>query len=197
MTVLEGESLLNDATALLIYRGAVFAAAGSWAGVKAVPTALGTVLGSVVVGIVLGAMVPRLLRHITDLPTAVISQFTSTFAVWGHRAGVAAELSVSGPHPALTYGVVLRTLVLQGLCLRPLMKRLNLADSGEIEVETQLARQWTAEVALEGLAQLQGPIEILRAEHQILLRQSEGWAAASDDLLLAARRHVLSVNVMR
>jgi CPA1 family monovalent cation:H+ antiporter len=32
MVILEGESLLNDATALLIYRAAVLAAAGAWAG---------------------------------------------------------------------------------------------------------------------------------------------------------------------
>src|SRR5262249_18008685 len=91
------------------------------------------------------------------------------------------------------YGVVLGTLVIQGLSLRPLIKRLNLADTGEIEVETQLARQRTAKVALEALAQLHGPIDILRAEHQTLLRQSEGREAAGDDMLLAARRHVLSV----
>jgi len=66
----------------VIYRGAILAAAGAWTGLQALPAAFGAVIGSVVLGIALGALVPRLLRHIADLPTAVISQFASTFAVW-------------------------------------------------------------------------------------------------------------------
>ena len=88
---------------------------------------------------------------------------------------------------------MLGTLVVQGLSLRPLMLRLKLADTGEIGAETLLARQHTAEAALEALAELQGPIEMFREEHRTLLRQSEGQPAAGDELLLAARRHVLSV----
>jgi monovalent cation/hydrogen antiporter len=82
LVILEGESLLNDATALLIYRGALLAAAGTWTGLNILPAALGAVLGSVAPGIALGMVVPHFLRRIADLPTAVIGQFTSTFAVW-------------------------------------------------------------------------------------------------------------------
>ncbi len=82
MVILEGESLLNDATALLIYRAAILAAAGAWAGWGAMPVALGALVGSVVLGMVLGSLFPILSRRITDLPTAVITQFVSTFAVW-------------------------------------------------------------------------------------------------------------------
>jgi hypothetical protein len=81
LVILGGECLLNDETALLIYRGAVLAAAGTWTGLSALPVALGAVLCSVVVGIASGAAVPRLLRCIAGLPTGVISQFASTFAV--------------------------------------------------------------------------------------------------------------------
>ena len=90
------------------------------------------------------------------------------------------------------YGVVLGTLVLQGLSLRPLMLRLKLADTGEIEAETLLARRRTAEVALDALAQLDGPIDMLREEHQALLRQSQGRPESGDERLLVARRHVVS-----
>ena len=82
LVILGGESLLNDATALLIYRGAILAAAGTWTGLSALPVALGAVLCSVVVGIALGAVVLRLLRRIADLPTAVISQFASTIETY-------------------------------------------------------------------------------------------------------------------
>lgn len=91
------------------------------------------------------------------------------------------------------YGVVLGTLVIQGLSLRPLMLRLKLADTGEVEAEIRLARQRTAEAALNALAQLPGPIETLLEEHRTLLRQSEQGPTADDELLLTARQHVLTV----
>src|SRR5689334_14265741 len=290
LVILEGESLLNDATALLIYRGALLAAAGTWTGLNILP-ALGAVLGSVALGIALGMVVPHFLRRIADLPTAVIGQFTSTFAVWiladaltlspvitlvcyaitlariapGRLdainripsyavwdvavfvlnvlafiiAGLQLRPILTGLHsivgirafafagavlvvvvvvrlawvmgyntvarwrnrhfptalrPHVTpptvdtglmiawcgmrgivtlatalalpqdfayrdlillsaYGVVLGTLVLQGLSLRPLMLRLKSAETDEIETEAQLARRRTAEVALDVLAQ--------------------------------------------
>src|SRR4051812_40409204 len=81
--ILEGEGLLNDATALLIYRVAVGAAASG--GVT-----LGQVLGtfaisvpaSLIAGYVLGRISRRILSLHRDAPMAIISQFCSTFAVW-------------------------------------------------------------------------------------------------------------------
>jgi CPA1 family monovalent cation:H+ antiporter len=92
-----------------------------------------------------------------------------------------------------SYGVVLGTLVIQGLSLRPLMLRLRLTDTGEVEEEVRLARRGTTEAALEALAQLPGPIEMLREEHRTLLRQIEQGPAADDGLLVTARQHVLMV----
>jgi len=73
------------------------------------------------------------------------------------------------------------------------MLRLKLADTDEIEAETQLARRRTLEVALDALAQLDGSINMLREEHLALLRQSEGRPESGDETLLAARRHLVSV----
>ena len=57
MTVLEGESLLNDASALIIYRLAVTAVAANGFSIGAVgPTFLFAVAGSVVVGPLLGSL---------------------------------------------------------------------------------------------------------------------------------------------
>src|SRR5499426_462201 len=62
VTVLEGESLLNDASALLIYRLAVGAVAANGFSIAAVaPTFLLAVAGSVVVGPALGWLAIRLL----------------------------------------------------------------------------------------------------------------------------------------
>src|SRR5499426_2772456 len=77
LTILEGESLLNDATALLIYRLAV--------------------------GAVLGFLALRILTRIRDVPTAIIVQFVSTFGVWiaADRMGLSAVLTM------VTYAVTI------------------------------------------------------------------------------------------
>nr|WP_205964311.1 sodium:proton antiporter [Ramlibacter agri] len=81
--ILEGESLLNDASALLIYRLAVGAVtAGSFSLQTVAPTFLLAVLGSLVAGPVLGLLVQRTLEKVQHIPTAIILQFVGTFSVW-------------------------------------------------------------------------------------------------------------------
>ena len=83
LTILEGESLLNDASALLIYRLAVGAVAANGFSFTAVaPTFLLAVAGSAVVGPALGWLSFRLMTRIQHVPTAIILQFVSTFGVW-------------------------------------------------------------------------------------------------------------------
>jgi CPA1 family monovalent cation:H+ antiporter len=83
LVILEGESLFNDASALLIYRLAVgAAAAGSLAAEEVVPTLLVVTAGSIVLGVALAPITLRVTSRIHDLSTAVIVQFSSTFAVW-------------------------------------------------------------------------------------------------------------------
>src|SRR4051812_42855852 len=96
VTILEGESLLNDASALLVYRLAVGAvAAGSFSAADVAPTFLLGVLGSLVVGPALGWLVQRVMIHVEHMPTAIILQFVSTFAVWlvAERAGLSGVLT--------------------------------------------------------------------------------------------------------
>ncbi len=83
MTILEGESLLNDATALLIYRlsvGATLAASFSIADVA--PTFLLGVIGSIIVGPALAIGFTRVMERVEDVPSATILQFIGTFGVW-------------------------------------------------------------------------------------------------------------------
>jgi Na+/H+ antiporter len=83
MVILQGESLFNDASALLIYRIAVAAAVtGSFAGWAAVPMLAVVAVGSVVLGVVAGRISVYITPRITDVPTSVIIQFLGTFAVW-------------------------------------------------------------------------------------------------------------------
>jgi len=97
LTILEGESLLNDASALLIYRIAVGAVAANSFSIGAVaPTFLLAVAGSLVVGPALGRLTLLWANRITDVPTAIILQFVTTFGVWmlADRIGLSGVLTM-------------------------------------------------------------------------------------------------------
>jgi len=97
LTILEGESLLNDATALLIYRLAVGAAAAHSFSVSAVaPTFLLAVVGSLVAGPLLAWMFLPLMQRVEDVPTAIILQFVAAFGIWilADRVGLSGVLTV-------------------------------------------------------------------------------------------------------
>jgi CPA1 family monovalent cation:H+ antiporter len=83
LVILQGESLFNDATALLIYRVAVGAAmTGALSGWKLVPLLLVTCGGGVVLGWVLARLAVVALTRVKNIPVSVLLQFVSTFAVW-------------------------------------------------------------------------------------------------------------------
>jgi monovalent cation/hydrogen antiporter len=96
LTILEGESLLNDASALLIYRLAVGAAAGGFSIGAVAPAFLVAVAGSVVVGPALGLLFLRVAERVQHVPTAIILQFVSTFGVWmlADRIGLSGVLTM-------------------------------------------------------------------------------------------------------
>lgn len=102
--VLEGESLLNDATALLIYRIAVGAVAMEhlkWSEVA--PTIALALVGSAVAGFVAARVVPLLLERITEAPSSIIVQFTTTFMIW-----IGAEhLGLSGILTIVVYAITM------------------------------------------------------------------------------------------
>jgi CPA1 family monovalent cation:H+ antiporter len=67
------------------------------------------------------------------------------------------QTAAGRPFPAreliifLTFAVIFDTLVLQGLTLKPLLRRLRLEDGGELDVEEAHARRVAAEVGLQRL----------------------------------------------
>lgn len=96
LTILEGESLLNDASALLIYRLAVGAIGAEGFSLGAVaPAFLVAVAGALVVGPALAWVFFRITRPLTHVPTAVIVQFAGTFGVWmlAEHTGLSAVLT--------------------------------------------------------------------------------------------------------
>jgi Na+/H+ antiporter len=97
LTILQGESLLNDASALLIYRvavGAVVAQRFSVGGIA--PTFLFAVAGSIVVGPALAWVQLRVARRVRDAPTSIIMQFVTTFGIWifAERIGLSGVLTM-------------------------------------------------------------------------------------------------------
>jgi monovalent cation/hydrogen antiporter len=98
--VLEGESLLNDASALLIYRIAVTAmTVGGITIADAAPMLLVSVAGSLILGPVLALIYMRLMTAVDwsdDRPSSIILQFIGTFGVWllADRLGLSGILTI-------------------------------------------------------------------------------------------------------
>jgi CPA1 family monovalent cation:H+ antiporter len=156
LTILEGESLLNDASALLIYRLAVGAVAANGFSMAAVaPTFLLAVAGSLVVGPVLGWLNLRLMERVQHVPTAIILQFVSTFGVWMLADGIglsgvltmvcyAMTVARTSPErtPARTriptyavwdtvvFALNILAFIFIGLQIRPILESLEAADRG-------------------------------------------------------------------
>ena len=83
LVILEGESLFNDASALLIYRFAVGAVAtGLVSGWAFGGTLIAVTAGSIVLALVLSRVIGYFNSRIHDVGTAVIFQFCGTFGVW-------------------------------------------------------------------------------------------------------------------
>src|SRR5712692_11010152 len=97
LTILQGESLFNDASALLIYRLALGAVAMNAVSVRSVaPTLLLVIVGSLVAGPVLARLTLWITRKVRDVPTAIILQFIITFGVWilADRLGLSSVLTM-------------------------------------------------------------------------------------------------------
>src|SRR5688572_12111 len=104
LVILEGESLFNDASALLIYRVAVGAAlAGTFSVATVIPSLFVVTLGSVLLGFVLSRLMLKLTSSIEDVGIAVVVQFCGTFAVWT----LAERLHLSGILTVVVFAMAL------------------------------------------------------------------------------------------
>ena len=104
LKILEGESLLNDASALLIYRVAVGAAAVEhfkWS--EFAPSIVLALAGSLLAGYLFARLSMPLTQRIKDAPSAIIVQFAGTFTVWI----VAEHIGLSGILTIVAYAITL------------------------------------------------------------------------------------------
>jgi monovalent cation/hydrogen antiporter len=150
MAILQGESLLNDATALLIYRISVTAAASTVILGSTVPLIALSAVASVLGGYALARLFLFATSRVDDAASATVLQFVSTFGVWmlAERLGLSAIVTMvvyamtlarwsprrmPARNRISTYSVwetvvfVLNVLafVLMGLQARPILSRLS------------------------------------------------------------------------
>ena len=154
LVILEGESLFNDATALLIFRVAALAAVtGTFSVGSALFALLLTGIGGVLAGVGLAYLALWTLARVEDIQISVLLQFISTFAVWiiAARLGLSPIITMvtyamciarrvpsrmDGRHRIASYAVwdvavfVLNALafLLIGLQLRGILERINPAE---------------------------------------------------------------------
>ncbi|MDB6035807.1 MAG: sodium/hydrogen exchanger, partial [Verrucomicrobiales bacterium] len=83
MSILQGESLLNDAVALLIFGAAVSAAtAPHWSVARSAPLLLIAVPGGVLAGLLLGKLALKLRPWVAGTLSSSIVEFGLTFGAW-------------------------------------------------------------------------------------------------------------------
>jgi len=83
LKIIEGESLLNDASALLVYRLAIMTVmAGPLGFGSFAPVFVLTVFGSLAAGVGCAYALRPLTSGLRDVPIALIVQFAATFGVW-------------------------------------------------------------------------------------------------------------------
>lgn len=105
--ILEGESLFNDASALLIYRFAVAAAVtGSFSLAYVAPRAVAVLAGSIAAGFLAARLYHLTLARITEVASTIVLQFVSVFGVWL----IADRLGLSGIVAIVVFGITLARL---------------------------------------------------------------------------------------
>lgn len=104
VNVIEGESLVNDATALVAYRVAVAAAVGgSFSVLDAGLEFVGSAVGGIAVGLAVGYVVAEIRLRVEDTPTENAISLLTAYAAFIP----AHELRLSGVLAAVTAGIYL------------------------------------------------------------------------------------------
>jgi monovalent cation/hydrogen antiporter len=104
VNLVEGESLVNDATALVAYRVAVAAAVGgSFSALDAGLEFLGAAAGGIAIGLLVAFVVAEIRRRLDDAPTEITISLLTAYAAFIP----ADELGLSGVLAAVTAGVYL------------------------------------------------------------------------------------------
>jgi len=118
-----------------------------------------------------------------------LSWRSAAVAGWCGMRGIVTLAAALGlptgfPHRDLVlftaFAVVLMTLVVQGLTLRPLMNALHLEDDRSVENEVRLARAETLRAALAAIGQGDTMSDVLRRRYEVMLERAEAQLAGRD-----------------
>ena len=102
ITIVEGENLTNDWTALVLYSIAIDAVVtGSFSAWEAIPTFVASGVGGVAIGLVAGRIIREVRARIDDPPTEITISILSGYAAYLP----AEELGLSGVIAAVTVGL--------------------------------------------------------------------------------------------
>lgn len=159
VAMLDGESMLNDATALVLLRGAIAATAAGFSLVGAAGAFVYSVIAAVVIGVVVGHLVLAARRTITDSTVSTVISFVAPFL-----ASIPAELIGSSGLVAAAVAGLLTAV------------RAPRALSPEVRVSDQT--NWrTIDLVLQGLVFLTMGLE-LRSVLSDVTRDHAGVASA-------------------
>jgi CPA1 family monovalent cation:H+ antiporter len=103
VNLIEGEALLNDATALVAYRAAVLAIAGTFILSDALVGFVVAAVGGIAIGLVVGRLAGEILRRLDDPPVEVAISLVIPFAAYLPADG----LHFSGVLAAVAAGLVI------------------------------------------------------------------------------------------
>lgn len=214
-TVLEGESLLNDASSLLIYRAAIAAVAtGGFSITHDLPLFPVVIAASALAGWLAAYVVGFLLRHVKEVAALAILQFVTVFIIWllAERLHLSAVVTIvtfgltSARHPswalradhrvgtfavwqALTFVFNVLAFTMIGLQLRTLLANI---DPSEFNQEILAAAAILAAVILVRLAWVAGTwaLQRLPGTPESSLNGKEavvvGWSGMRGIVTLAA-----------
>ncbi len=192
LTILEGESLLNDAVALMIYRLAV--GGHNLSLVDSLDSHEQIRYFWLALAVLATVMLVRFAWHMSfnavvrwrhrrygfhpPRPMLRPSVGSGLLISWAGMRGIvtlaaAMALPTAFPQRGLivftAFAVVLGTLTLQGLTLKPLLRRLNLHDGDPVGQEVAMARQKALQAALASIDQVSPMAELVRREFQMRL----------------------------
>jgi CPA1 family monovalent cation:H+ antiporter len=103
VSILEGESLVNDATAIVCLRSAVAAITGSVTALEVTGNLLRSVVGGLAVGVVAAILFANVRKHVTDVVTDTTISLVCPFAVYI----AAEEVHASGVLAVVVAGLLL------------------------------------------------------------------------------------------
>ena len=102
ITIVEGENLTNDWTALVLYKFAVAAVVtGSFSLLESIPKFVATGVGGVAIGLIAGRIIREVRSRLDDPPTEITISILSGYAAYLP----AEELGLSGVIAAVTVGI--------------------------------------------------------------------------------------------